>query len=559
MRSVFRRLSDPIKKWSLRLLRRRINGAAKVGESRKGDTGNRAKFFAKLKKTPLPLAVAASLSVLLLLCATSKMLPLTWDEGESIDRAGQILRGTPPWNWPFVVYQEGHPSGYGMVIALGKLLAPPFLDAKTAWRFGPMLLMAAALGAVFYRLAGSRHPSDRKPVVTAGCALLTILLVPRFFAHAHIAACDGVLTAAWLLAWATTDAAKQPSRGLVSRGLLLCAAMTALTCSMKFTGLALLAPLGIAMLLPGSTPSESDSFRRRFVRLFVLLGFALLFFVLFNPPLWPNPFHRLASYCWLNTHRGQFNISTMFFGKLYDLYHPLPWYNTLLWVGITIPTGLLCLLFLGTTHLFRKGRGGVLFLHALTLLIVRALPFAPPHDGVRLFLPAFPFLAILAAHAVVPLCSSPAPLRRRFPGMIFVLIIYIAAAVNMFTYAPCWLSYYNGLIGGLPGATRVGMEPTYWWDALDAETLAWLNANTPEGESVRFSPCSMKTLQLHQQFGDLRVPFRTPPGKEPYWYVLQRRPGAMFPDDYALVNHARPVYKRTLFGVPLIEIYAGAR
>ena len=36
----------------------------------------------------------------------------------------------------------------------------------------------------------------------------------------------------------------------------------------------------------------------------------------------------------------------------------------------------------------------------------------------------------------------------------------------MATY-PFGLSYYNALVGGLPGAERLGLEVTYWSDAVD--------------------------------------------------------------------------------------------
>ena len=51
--------------------------------------------------------------------------------------------------------------------------------------------------------------------------------------------------------------------------------------------------------------------------------------------------------------------------------------------------------------------------------------------------------------------------------MIGILLICGASAVNLRWYAPQWLSYYSLAIGGLPGATALGMEPTYYWDGLD--------------------------------------------------------------------------------------------
>jgi hypothetical protein len=63
---------------------------------------------------------------------------------------------------------------------------------------------------------------------------------------------------------------------------------------------------------------------------------------------------------------------------------------------------------------------------------------------------------------------------------------------------PVPLSYYSPLVGGLPGATRMGMEPTFYWDALRPEVLDWLNTHTPPGQKVRFSRYPTSWLYLRQ-------------------------------------------------------------
>jgi hypothetical protein len=62
---------------------------------------------------------------------------------------------------------------------------------------------------------------------------------------------------------------------------------------------------------------------------------------------------------------------------------------------------------------------------------------------------------------------------------------------HVLTTMPVPLSYYSPLVGGLPGATRLGMEPTYYWDALQPEILEWLNVHSGPGQKVRFD------LKLH--------------------------------------------------------------
>ena len=52
---------------------------------------------------------------------------------------------------------------------------------------------------------------------------------------------------------------------------------------------------------------------------------------------------------------------------------------------------------------------------------------------------------------------------------------------------PVPLSYYSPLVGGLPGATRLGMEPTYYWDGLRSEARNWLRDNTRPGQTIHFA------------------------------------------------------------------------
>jgi hypothetical protein len=121
------------------------------------------------------------------------------------------------------------------------------------------------------------------------------------------------------------------------------------------------------------------------------------------------------------------------------------------------------------------------------------------------------------------------------------------------SYFPHGLSYYNRLIGGLRGAYAVGMEPTYYWDALDREALAWLDEHTAENEKVAFGSAPPRNLELLKRWGQLeRLP--SDPGKI-RWYVIQRRPSAWQPPDAWLIENATPALQRSLFGVPLLDVY----
>ena len=119
---------------------------------------------------------------------------------------------------------------------------------------------------------------------------------------------------------------------------------------------------------------------------------------------------------------------------------------------------------------------------------------------------------------------------------------------------PVPLSYFSPAIGGLPGATGLGMEPTYFWDALSDDALDWLNRHTGHGEKVRFAT-NPTSWQYLRETGKLRPGFHPREPGRYSWYVLQNRPGAFFPIDRALIDEVEPAYVVGKWGVPLVWIF----
>lgn len=496
---------------------------------------------------------------------------MVWDEGNAILRAEKLAHWAARWrdpaaqngpfsaaaiaeDWPYTTQVEGHPAFYGIVIALGHAVSRSWLAPLDSYRLGPIVLFALAVGAVFYRLA--RDDSW----LAAAAAVAALLLLPRMFAHAHFASFDGPLMSCWLLAWATFAPALRGGRGAMLWGVML-----GLTLSTKATGW--LAPLPFF--------AWALVYRERAAWRALALGvpLALATFGLLNPPLWHQPLSALATFADLNLHRAAhgWNISILFLGRMCNLDFPLPWYNTLFWTAITVPVGLLALAALGIGWTLRRWRVERLALLALgswlVLIVVRALPGTPPHDGTRLFLPAFAFLAILTGIGTARLLKTLPGWTRRAAACA-VVAGYLGAASSLVWYAPQWLSYYNLLIGGLSGATAAGMEPTYYWDALDDSVLAWLNAHTPAGEKIVFGAGPSDNLRLLRSWGKLQRDYRpSDPGKY-RWYVLQRRPSAWQAADLELLQHGQPAFAKAIrsggWGAwrleqPLVEVYPYAQ
>lgn len=516
--------------------------------------------------------VAAGCALALL--ATSPGLPMAWDEGNAIWRAqrieqwaallvdaeaenrplGPLSREGVREYWRYTTQVEGHPAFYGIVIAAGRSISRGWLGPLDSCRFGPILLFSLAAGAMFYRLGRAYSTAAALGGVAA------LILLPRMFAHAHFASFDGPLVSCWILAWAAFVPERAGWPRAVPFGIAL-----GMTLSSKATGwIAPLPFLGYALV-----------YRDRAAVKWLAVGVpvALVTFFLLNPPLWHDPVRSVLAFFQLNLNRGDFNISTQFLGRMYNLDHPLPWYNTLFWTAVTVPTGILVLMAVGSARVLRRWRddrvGVLLVLNALVLLVVRALPGAPPHDGVRLFLPAFAFLAALAGvgwGALVAVRAKPqAPRSVSRVLMLGGLLLYAGSASSLFWYAPQWLSYYNLAIGGLPGATARGMEPTYYWDALDRPLLDWLGQQTGPEEKVAFAAGSTENLALMQRWGSLGIEFRSDAPGTYRWYVVQHRPSGWQPVDRWLIERAEPAYRKTIrdggwgpwrLDVPLVEVYS---
>jgi hypothetical protein len=187
--------------------------------------------------------------------------------------------------------------------------------------------------------------------------------------------------------------------------------------------------------------------------------------------------------------------------------------------------------------------------HWIFLITLRALPHTPGHDAVRQFLPAFGILTLLAG-------LGAATMRSRLVawGKPLILLSVLEGAVSVGMMMPVPLSYFSPLVGGLPGAVRLGMEATYYWDSLQPEILEWLNSNTGPDQKVMFSRYPTSLLYLRQT-NRLRVGIM-PHEPGPYtWYVLQNRPGAFREYERALVAHGNPATVYRKWGVPLLWVY----
>lgn len=531
-------------------------------------------------------------ATLILMLATEPLMAIAWDESYSLGREArlrlwfQALRdpsafaagwkppveelvqqeGAPPptasridsrwklltdpdvlaWFWPFAREEpHGHPPFYALLGLVGDVLTPGRSDLARG-RLGPILLFSFCAGALFHFVG--RRWGWWAAAASAGAWVLH----PQLFGHGHYAAYDAPLTCLWLLAviaFARTVESNEGEARRVTHWPGIIAFGLALGCAMadKLTGWFLPLPF-----LVWATIYRSG---RAFRTLAIGVGVGLAVTYLLQPPWSSDPIAGPLRFFQSNLSRAQtIKIKVQFLGTIYETpRESLPWYNTIVLTTFTTPVGFLLLALAGAWRAIARWKSEPLLLlflgHWLFLLALRSMPHVPGHDGVRLFLAAFGMLALLAGPGAEQLHAWFGRLSRWIVGASL-----LEGALSVAVMMPVPLSYYSPVVGGLSGAAKLGMEPTYYWDALDGDALAWLRENTGEGRTILFATRPTSWIYLRRK-GDLPHKLAGSDPGTPQWYVVQNRPGAMHPWDPILIAGEKPAHVTTKLGVPLIWIF----
>jgi hypothetical protein len=215
----------------------------------------------------------------------------------------------------------------------------------------------------------------------------------------------------------------------------------------------------------------------------------------------------------------------------------------------------------------QRALGTLFVLNALVPLLALSTGQSMVYDNERLFMAAFAYVAALAGIGVDWLLggirdmlarAGRAPLVMPLSALVVALVygLHLALAVPLY---PHWLSYYSETVGGLPGATRMGLETTYWCETY-AEVLDYLNANTEARDTVwvdRWSHDVMVYYQLHGRLRDdvrLMEPQRAPSILDP---TVRLRLGTYRQADFIVVQHRQTSYAEGGATYPILEWLGG--
>jgi 4-amino-4-deoxy-L-arabinose transferase-like glycosyltransferase len=309
--------------------------------------------------------------------------------------------------------------------------------------------------------------------LTAGFALIAM---PRVFAHAHLGALDTFLSFTWTAALLSGERAirsRRPVRGMVGAG-----AVWSLALLTKIHAWFLLPILGIWSLVRLSP-------RRAAAAMAAWSATGIALFWAGWPWLWHHSWARLLAYWGTGVERV--TIHVQYFGRvLAD--RDVPWHYPWLYFAVTVPIGLHLLGAVGVVRGWKCRRDDSFALLLTGSIVFFLLLFStrvPVYDGERLFLHVFPAWALLIGRGFGWLHERVAGNRLARRG----LIAFVAAqGIGVLMTFPFGLSYYNLLVGGLPGAERLGLEVTYWSDAVDDVLLNRLAGTAPPDATAAMVP-----------------------------------------------------------------------
>ena len=453
-----------------------------------------------------------------------------------------------------------HPPLAKYVFGVCHFALSRWLGPTDSARVGTVLF--STLGAALMMVLALFHLGPRRGLFTGGVGVLLLLTLPRFYFHSHAATLDVPVASMYLLAATLALLAERKGWAAWAAGVAF-----GLASATKLNGPFLIAPdLVFALLVRRGTggprrPGLVGLPRVPLALVAMAVVGPLVFFALW-PWMWFDTAVRVGQY--VGFHLNHYGIYFLYFGTVYDKSPFAPWHAPFTMAAITVPVATMVLaavgVWLGRTAIWSRvarpaaydeayRREGDLLLtsvlHAAVAILVVALSGGPKYGGAKLFMPMFPFLCLLAGYGALRLYEAaqealPRPWAQAAPVGATALAVLASLSLQL-RFGGYALSEYNGLVGGLRGATAAGFERQYY-DIAFRDLVAWLNANTPEGAKVHFLPNNweyVRTYKWYRQAEELRPDIQVTQGPSQASFIIltHERRFARYGND--LLQHKR--------------------
>jgi len=497
---------------------------------------------------------------------------VTWDEGHpnfpAAKNQAEWLRNIVSWDAPFSKETIGkywfttsdHPSLPRTIAAVSYLLFSPPLDEITALRIPSALQFSLLITTIylFLRLF--------VPVSGAIAGSVSLVLMPRVFGHAHLFSLDIPIMCWWFWTAIIGYLVFQGQCKPIWFGLAY-----AVTFTTKLHAVFLPFPflLWIGLQIYFNKEKRSFFIQRSLRAAGWVIVLTPILYIGLQPWLWHDTWVRIAErffdYAEKSTARP---IPVFYFKQVFG--NNTPWHYPLVMFSITVPVSIFILFLAGifspllnkitaTTHNVLQKIDQqkevlllIVFLFITPLLLV-LLPLAQAYDGCRLFLPCFPFAALLAGFSYSAisryLCLW---YNTKILHSILYVLIFAFPLYSLIHVYPFYLAYYNGFVGGIRGAKEKGFETVYWGDALTKDFLDQVNQTVPEGKTVHPKSTSHGVIDYYIERGWLKKNFKDYPWD---YALLQSRQGMFTREEWTFYLRRRPLIVQGIDGVPLYTLY----
>jgi len=517
-------------------------------------------FFLSSLKPRIAFIILFSISLFFFLSYSQQGSGLAWDEAfyyHPSQKAVEWLQHLFQGNMSEVVDVDTYfgdiwelpPLGkivIGLSYAVGRTLGFNHLFAMRWLNYFTFLIQLIVIAWYLKRyLAPYNDTWWFAPLIFAG--------FPRILGHAHFATVD--LLSSLFILFSTMLFLEYILKKSMKMYWLFCA-VSVLGVLVKFNNL-----VHFCLLLAVLIIWERKKCWKKLLATIILfpLGIYLLW-----PWLWSAPVSRFLRFWNYFFHHAQ--TSVLYMGTHYA-FTRAPWHYPFVMFLVTTPLLHLILLLSGIAPLFHFYKKKLFFNRsllpfyltgfcALYPLLLFLAPNAPTYDGIRLFIPAFPFITLILCMILSWWKRSSERYRLRLsrfllPGaMLFFLIHFVIMAGS---WHPYFLSYYNQLTGGLEGAHH-RFEVTYWCEPFNHEVIDYLNEEIDGEEEVRFLAFQRLIPEIYQEWNYLdAIDFTSEP---PYdYHVLYNRKGFFGRIERHLFENELPHRVFTFRGVPFIIIY----
>jgi hypothetical protein len=461
---------------------------------------------------------------------TRSAVDAAWEDNHEHPGLMKLLYGTS-WRLFHRCTCTGPLRGLHSLPITGKhLTLPLFRRDSTAFRFPAILLAGFGVALVYW--LGRRW---LRPVPSAVAAVLSVA-EPHYFFHAQISCFDVPITVmAVLVALAYWKSLRSPRWGV------LCGVLWGLALATKHN----------AWLFPFFLLAHYLWMRRGDLRRFRLprpplaflsmatLGPLVLFLVW--PWLWHSPVQRTRA--WVTRHMQHEHYNFEYLGRNWNLPPAdpqlrllritFPFVSTL----FTLPVTTLALAGIGTLVFARRRRsaaptvlepdspaalrpswlrpgadvdrapGVFLALHIAGPIAMLALPSTPIFGGVKHFLPAMPFLCVLAGAGAAWLIETGgrlllAPRLRRVLPVGLALLLCAPAVAETRRSHPDGIGFYNLLAGGFAGGASLGMNRQFWGYSV-LPLLPWMIEHRPASNRIYWHDVLHDALIMYTRDGRL--------------------------------------------------------